>query len=172
MIKWFLSLLVVAMFVSGSDAMAGDPSHRIGAGVHYWVTLDDVDVEDVEEDGFAYLLTYQYNAGTLLSFELDLEIFPEELTGTDDNLYAPQAFILLGSTIYAGFGAGYYYYDGDFSDDPFFTLRAGLNIELLPKIHLDANVNYHLSDISDFDDIDDDIDTDTLTLGAAIRIEL
>ena len=52
--------------------------------------------------------------------------------------------------------------------DPFYALRVGLDIEVLPAIHLDINANY-LFDA--FDEIDG-ADEDSITLGAIARIAL
>ena len=46
----------------------------------------------------------------------------------------------------------------------------GLDIELLPLIHLDINANYRFEDW-DTGKIEEDIDTDTVTLGLVGRIE-
>lgn len=55
--------------------------------------------------------------------------------------------------------------------DPFFGLRAGFDIHLLPYIFLDINANYRFEDWDDISDVDEDISTDTITLGAAVRIQ-
>ncbi|OVE75626.1 hypothetical protein BVX97_04180 [bacterium E08(2017)] len=160
------------VFSFGYEATAGDAGARIGAGAHYWAYMDDIDIDNVDDDGFSYMLSLQYDTGTLLKFEANLEIYPEGLTGTDENVYAPQAYVLLGGFIYAGLGVGIGYYDGNLADDPFYVLRGGLDLELLPRIHLDINANYHFTDIGAIDDAIDNIDSDTLTIGGMVRIEL
>lgn len=172
--KRFMAVVVLVAVVCGfgCGTVMAEPSHRLGAGAHYWISMDDVEVDDVKDTGLAYMFSYQYSTGALLLFEANLEVFPEDMTGTDKNLYAPQAFILLGGAIYGGLGAGYFYYDGEFSGDPFYILRAGLNMEILPSIYLDINANYHFTDIGTIKDVGDDIDTDTLTLGAMVRFEI
>lgn len=162
---------VLAVVSTGSTAVA-ESGHRVGAGVHYWRAVSDVDVKDVDKAGMAYMVSYQYDPGALLLFEANLEIFPEEMTGTSEKLFAPQAFVLVGGAIYAGLGAGYFYYDGDFSSDPFFVLRGGLNLEILPGIFLDANLNYHFTDLGDLKHVDEKVNSDTMTIGAALRIAL
>ena len=56
-----------------------------------------------------------------------------------------------------------------FSKDPFFVLRAGLNLELLPSLFFDFNVNYRFEEWKDLQDRDTRIDSDTVMLGAALR---
>lgn len=144
--------------------------HRIGIGANYWVTLDDIefDEEKIDDDGFSFLATYQYWPG-LLGFELDLEFLPDRF---GDSAIAPQAYILVGRSIYAGAGIGINYSDSEFSDQPFFALRAGLNLELLPGIYADIYANYRFNDKKDIENEQTDIDTDTVFLGAAVRIAM
>ena len=57
-------------------------------------------------------------------------------------------------------------------NEPFFALRAGLNLELLPRIFVDISANYRFNDTAELKDEDTDIDTDTIFLGAALRFAL
>ena len=142
--------------------------HRLGGGVNYWVALEDLDEDDVDEDGFSYLFSYQYMMDWV-GVELDVELLPDRF---DEDAVAPAAWFLLGKTLYAGAGIGIVNSDGDFADEPFFALRAGLNLELLPSLYADLSVNYRFNDEADLDDDDRNIDTDTLFLGAAVRFSL
>ena len=74
--------------------------------------------------------------------------------------------------IYAGAGIGIINSDGDFADKPFFALKAGVNLELLPSTYVDISANYRFSDKEDLDDKNKNIDTDTVFLGAAFRFGL
>jgi hypothetical protein len=156
------------------SAMA-DGSHSLGFGLHYWRTIDELDVAhgDLDESGVAWVASYRYAPATLIQIEADLEVFPEGFGGADETAYAPQVYLMVGSAIYAALGVGVVY-SPDFTDDfsdPFYQLRAGLDLELLPKIHVDVNANYQFFDW-DLDTFDDNIDTDSVTLGASVRIEL
>ncbi len=139
--------------------------NRLGAGINYWVALDDVDVESVDDNGFTYFLSFQ-KRGTLLGFELNLEYAPDRF---GESAWAPQAYVIAGSGLYAAAGIGIVYSDSDFADDPFFALKAGLDLEILPEIFLDLSANYRFRDKAQFDDSASDIDTDTVFLGAAVR---
>lgn len=152
----------------GLSATAGEGNHRIGAGVNYWTSIDDVEIDDIDEDGLAYVIGYQYDAG-LLGFGVDFEMLPDRF-GEDS--YAPQAYLTLGGAIYAGAGIGIVSTDGEWADDPFFSLRAGLDLEILPSIHLDIFGQYRFESEQDLEDETTDIDTDTIYLGAALRIGL
>jgi hypothetical protein len=165
-----LMVFAVAGVLAGVPALAG--SHQIGGGVHYWKAVDDIDVDDVDEDGFSYVASYRYKPAMLLALQAEVEVFPDNFLGIEEKVYAPQAMLILGSGIYAGLGVGAYYFDGDFADEPFYILRAGLDLEVLPRVHLDLNGNYYFSDFDDLSDLEENVNSDTITLGAALRLEL
>jgi hypothetical protein len=167
-------IVIVLLFGLGSffsPAYGGD--HRLGLGGHYWKSVDDIDVssftDDIKEDGFAMVVSYQYKP-TLFGFQFDVEIADEQLTGLSKTVYSPQAFLIVGGLVYGGVGIGTHYTDGEFTDEPFYALKAGLDFELLPHLHLDINANYRF-DNWDIDKVKADVDTDTVTLGIIGRIE-
>lgn len=148
-------------------------AHRLGGGVHYWQTVDELDDAgfDIESDGLAYLVSYQYVASDYFKVEADLEIFPDGVGGIGETTYAPQGLLLLGAALYGGIGIGTFYVDNEFADEPFYMLRLGVDLEFLPNLHLDINGNYHFTDFDSIKTVDDDVDTDTITLGAILRFE-
>lgn len=155
-----LSLMLVP------QAWAGE--HRIGGGANYWVAVEDIDAEGADDDGFSYLASYQYMMD-FVGLELDVEFLPDRFGET---ALAPEAYFLIGKAIYAGAGIGIVHADGGFADEPFFALRAGLNLEILPAIFVDVSANYRFNDSADLDGEASDIDTDTVFLGAAVRFSL
>jgi hypothetical protein len=135
--------------------------HRLGAGIHYWRTVNDL-------NGVAGMLSYQYVPVGLFKIEGDLEYFPKGFGGADDTAWSPQVYLLFGSRFYAGVGAGVIYsksFDGELSD-PFYAARIGTDLVLLPHLHLDVNANYRFKDWNQIDEAD----TDTITLGAVVRV--
>lgn len=66
--------------------------HRIGGGANYWTSVDDIDLDKIDDDGFSFLASYQFWPG-LIGLELDLEIVPDQYGET---AYAPQAYALSG----------------------------------------------------------------------------
>lgn len=150
-----------------AGAMAADDDNRLGVGAHYWTTVKNIDLHNVDEDGFSFMGTYQYWP-SLIGLELDVEWFKSGFAGTDKDVYEPQAYLLVGGLIYGAAGIGAYYSDNDWGDKPFYALRAGLNLELLPRLYLDLNANYRFEDWSGLKG--SDIDSDTITVGAAARV--
>ncbi len=134
--------------------------------MNYWTALRNIDVRDVDSDGFSYLLSYQYKP-SLFGFGADFEFLPDRF-GSD--AYAPQAYVLFGSLVYAGVGAGWVYTNSSFADNPFYSLRAGLDLNLAPHLHLDLYGQYRFESRHDLQDDDRRIDTDTIFLGAAFRL--
>ena len=146
-------------------------SSRIGVGFHYWKALSDVDVDDVDEDGIGWVVSYKLVPSSLLNFQADIELLPEGYAGSDKSVFAPQVSVIAGSSLYAAVGIGMLYSDGDFSDDPFYALRAGADMQLLPKLFADINLNYRFENW-DYSEVKSNIDMDTLTVGAVVRIAL
>jgi hypothetical protein len=163
-------LLVVIVVAFGLTWLASVPaalagSHRLGGGANYWKTIDNIDT-NFDENGLSWLASYQYVPKGIFKLELDLEYYPNNLI-SDKDLWSPEAFVLLGGTLYAGVGIGVYY-DGDvFNNAPFYMLRAGLDFSILPFLSLDINANYRFEDWGDLST--SDIDTDTIRIGAVIR---
>jgi hypothetical protein len=166
--KTSISVLLFAfsLFATGIHA---EGNHAVGFGMHYWQVIEDIEVDNVEENGFSYIFAYQYDGG-LLALQAEVEVFPEDFAGAPKDVYSPQALAILGENIYVGLGIGTFYSDGEFADDPFYFFRAGIALTGLGPVTLDLNANYIFSDFGSFEG--SDIDTDTVTLGAMIRVDL
>lgn len=162
-------VLLTSIFAAAPSAMAAD-AHRFGVGANYWVALEDIEVEgkEFDEDGLSYLASYQYWP-SLLGMEVAVEFLPDRF---GESAFAPEAYLLLGKSIYCGVGVGIMYSDSKFAEEPFYALRAGLNLDILPGIYLDISGNYRFNDSAELKDENTDIDTDTVFLGAALRLAL
>lgn len=143
----------------------------LGLGARYFQTVDSLD-KPFEESGLAPLISFKMDMASLLHLQVDGVLYPDGYAGSDKDVLSPQAFLLLGSGLYAGLGVGTLYADGEFSDSPFFIARAGLDIALFPALHLDVNANYEFSEWDGINELDENVDTDTVTLGAALRFLL
>jgi hypothetical protein len=166
-----LTLIVLAA-VSGAWSTAAEGSGRLGVGVHYWRTIDEIDLDDIdiEESGLSWVASFQFGSSSMIKVQTDLEVFTSDFAGIDETLYSPQAFVLVGKSVYGGLGIGTYYFDGDFADSPFYLIRAGLDLQLAPRIYLDINGNYRFEEWKDLGEVVEEIDTDVVTLGAAVRL--
>ena len=160
-----LAVCFALVLAAAAPGFAGE--HHLGFGLHYWKAVSDL-TEGFDEDGLAAVGSYQYYPAGLLGFEFDLEYFDTGFAGSTSAVYSPQAYVLFGKALYAGVGIGSNYSSGfaDNFSDPFFAAKAGLVVPLLPRIHLDLNANYRFDDWSELGDAS----SDTVTLGAAVRL--
>lgn len=162
-----LAALCVVVALSGTTSAQQPGGHRFGGGVHYWRTIDNIRRDyRLHREGIAWIVNYQYVL-MLFNLELGVEVFPQGYYGSTQTAIAPHAFVGLSTPIYGALGMGTVTsgdLDGTFSA-PFYILRAGLNIELLPGFYLDVNGNYYFTDW----DTVEDVNTDTITLGAQAR---
>lgn len=164
----FTSTALIAAFIitAAAPAFSNDNPHRIGVGANYWTAIDDIDTDNLDDNGLSYYVSYQYWP-SLIGVEAAYEWLPDHI---GDDAMAPQAYIILGSGIYAAAGIGALYIDGEFLDDPFYAFKAGLNLELLPSLYVDISACYRFSERSDLKNDETDIDTDTVFLGGAVRL--
>ena len=162
-LSWAVGVGLLALAV-GAHAEGGV---RLGAGANYWRTLKNIDVHNVDRDGWSYVATCQYRPGWI-GIEADVEWLKIGFGGSTQDVYEPQAYLVVGKAIYGAVGIGGYYTDGDFASKPFYAFRAGLDLEVLPFLRLDINANYRFEDWSALSS--SDINTDTIFLGAAARL--
>jgi len=167
-----LNALVLAGLLAGLPLLAFEsPADiRLGLGANYWKAIDDIDDDDFDEDGLSWIVSIQFGLTEWSKLEIAVERFDEGFGGSTEDVYAPQAFLILGKGLYAGVGIGGYYSDDEWADDPFYAFRAGFVFELLPSLFLDINANYRFENWDDIDEGGTKIDSDTITLGAAVRI--
>ena len=166
-----LSLMLVSLTAVTAQVSQAENIHLLGAGVNYLQTLGDIkDAEDFDEDSLSFIASYQFQTGKLLKLELDLEMVLD-YGGSDEILWQPQGYALIGTWIYAGAGIGWGYLDGTWFNDPFYAIRAGFDLPLGERVHLDINANYRFLDSDVFDEIDS-TDADAVMFGAALRFVL
>ncbi|MBI2440433.1 MAG: outer membrane beta-barrel protein [Lentisphaerae bacterium] len=162
-------ILGLAAMAATGPAQAEQSPHQFGLGAHYWTAVKSIDANNVDKNGFSYLLSYRYHYDWL-GLEADVEWFQKGFGGAAKNVYQPQAYLILGKIIYAAAGIGGYYSDGELSDKPFYAFRAGLDLPLLGILHLDINANYRFEDWDDLSTEGKGISADTVTVGAAARL--
>ena len=171
--RGLIALLVASAgflwMASNGRAQEQERNNQVGVGVHYWTAVKSIDFNDVDKNGFSYLAMYQYHYGWV-GIEADLEWFQKGFGGSDKDVFQPQAYLILGKVVYAAAGIGGYYSEGKLADKPFYAFRVGLDIPLLPILHLDINANYRFENWDDLSTEGKSVDTDTVTLGAAVRL--
>jgi hypothetical protein len=165
----YLPLIALTLSSLPFSHVRSETGYSLGLGANYWQVIDNIEVDNVEENGFSWLIAYRYDGG-LLNVQAEVEIFPEEYAGATKDVYSPQALVSIGERLFAGVGVGIQYSNSEWAEKPYYFLRAGFSILHIGPAHLDLHANYIFSDFSALDQ--SDIDTDTATLGAMIRLDL
>ncbi len=163
-------LLTAAALILGLAAPAFAADHRIGFGVHHWQTVDDLADQGftgLDDKGTSGIVSYQYMPEGIFSFELNLEYFADGFGGSTKSAYSPQAYLLVGHGFYAGVGVGNVVSDGETSD-PFYAAKVGVDFAIVPRVSVDINANYRFDDWG----LIDNAKTDTVTLGALLRLRI
>ncbi len=158
--------LVVPVLVSTANA-----GSSIGGGIHYLHNLGDLKKNsnlDWGQDSFSLMGSYQW-AGPLLKVEADVEYIFDYLS-SGNAMWQPQAYVLVGGLIYGGAGIGIGYTDGDWQNDPFYALRAGVNLGLA-GLDLDIWASYRFQNDDDLKALTGE-DLDSLTFAAMLRFGL
>ena len=168
--KRYLSVMILTflLLIAGGAADDAECGHRIGGGIHYLRTLGSIkDNPEWDPNSVGFMVSYQYVFGSV-RLEGDLEWVPD-YGGSDKTLFQPQAWLLLGKMIYLSAGIGGSYIDGDWFDNPFYGLRAGVNLTLI-GVNFDGFTSYRFQSSNVFENIDED-DLDALTFGVLVRVE-
>lgn len=170
---FLLVAMALALGWAGVAARPAAADSSFGFGLHAWRTVKDLRSHgfgNIRRSGVSYLVSYQYIPGPLVKLELDGEYFDKGFGGSTHYAISPQAYVLVGGLVYGGLGIGTTY-SRDFSNNfssPFYAARAGLDLTLLPHLHLDVNANYRFNAWHELKGAS----TGTITLGALARLRI
>ena len=168
--KLIIVALAATLFVTEAMAAYGS-GFEIGAGATYWYSIHEATDQKFDRDGLGWMISSRLPLSDFFAIGLEVEQSPKNFVFLEKHLYLPAAYAIIGNGIYAGLGVGTYYYDGDFYGDVWYALRAGFKVPLISdSLVLDVNVNYRAENWDDMKDITDKVDTDTLMIGAALRL--
>ena len=167
--RWMSVLaVVIGMVTVCGTAQAGS---SIGGGIHYLRTLGDITDDgaiDLNQDSFSLLASIKSNMG-LITLDGQVEYVFDYL-GTDEAMWVPSAWALVGSTFYGGAGIGIGHTDGEWQTNPFYALRAGVEIPL-GGMALDGYASYQFQSGAELEDLTGE-DLDSLTFAALLRFGL
>jgi len=157
-----LCALTLAVWAVTAGAQA-----RLGGGVHYLRNLGEIKDFGYENSSMSILGSLQ--GGGLLKLEADVEyIF--DYAGTDEPMWEPSAWLLIGGPLYAGAGIGIGRFDGEWQENPFYALRAGVDVPLAGT-WLDLFSSYRFQKDQQFEELTGE-DLDSMTFGAILRFQL
>lgn len=143
----------------------------VGGGVHYLRNLGDITADgalDFNKNSVALVGSVKGSFG-LLSVEPQVG-YVFDWVGTNNSLWEPQIWGLIGGFIYGGAGIGIGYTDGDWLDDPFYAIRGGVDLPL-GGLELDAYATWRFQSSQDFKDLTGE-DLDSITFAALLRFLL
>ena len=167
---WVL-LAATLLGVCGAN-VANAGGNSIGGGLHYLHNLADIKNSsgiDWNNDSFGIIGSFQHSTAGLLKLEADVEyIF--DFAGSNKSMWIPSGWALAGHMIYGGAGIGIGHINGDWQSDPFYALRAGVNIPLT-KMNLDAFGTYQFQKDDDLKKLTGE-DLDSVTFAAVLRFNL
>lgn len=166
--RWMLALaMLIGLVTFCGTARAAS----LGAGIHYLRTLGDITDDgniDLNQDSFSLLASIKNNMG-LIKLDGQVEYIFDYL-GTDEPMWVPSAWALIGNTIYGGAGIGIGHTDGEWQTNPFYALRAGVELPL-GGMGLDAYASYQFQSGAELEDLTGE-DLDSLTFAALLRFGL
>jgi hypothetical protein len=142
---------------------------KLGLGLHYLHNLADIkNNPNIEwnSDSFGLIGSFQTSGAGLLKLEADVEyIF--DFAGSNHDMWIPSGWALAGNMIYGGAGIGIGHINGDWQSDPFYALRAGVNLPL-SKMNLDMFGTYQFQKDEDLKKLTGE-DLDSVTFAAVLR---
>ena len=165
----FSVLIAATLFLSGIGTAHADC--LVGGGIHYLRTLGDISDDgaiDLNQDSFSIIGSGMSDMG-MLKVEGQVEYIFDYL-GTGHEMWLPSAWLLAGSMIYGGAGIGIGHTDGDWQTNPFYALRAGVNVPL-GGMALDGYASYQFQSDADLKNLTGE-DLDSITFAALLRFKL
>ena len=145
--------------------------HSLGIGLHYLRNIGELDSElddgegGLDQNSFGFIGSYQFGL-PLITLEGNVEYVPDYI-GSDHGLIEPSAFILSSGLIYLGGGIGIGHIDGEWQDEPFYAIRAGVNFGL-GGLSLDTYATYRFQGDDQLEEVTGE-DLDSVTIAAVFR---
>lgn len=118
----------------------------------------------------ATVFSFKLNPRNLLQFTAEMDLLPQDLTADPESVLLPQMFVAIGDDLYAGLGTQYLIENGVLIDDPQFSLRAGVDLEILPYIFLDISADFRFDDWRELNE-EDALANGEVVWGGALRIQ-
>lgn len=164
----FTLLIVAALTLSGIGT-----AHAawLGGGIHYLRTLGDITDDgniDLNQNSVSLLASGLTDMGPL-KVEGQVE-YVFDYVGTGNEMWVPSAWVLAGGMIYGGAGIGIGYTNNEWQTNPFYALRAGVNVPL-GAMALDGYATYAFQSDADLKNLTGE-DLDSLTFAALLRFKL
>lgn len=162
--KFLILLLCAAAFAPSVRAESS-----LGVGLRYFQMTDSLPKPFKDRGGGGFINWRTYFTDWFGAMA-EVDVYVDGFAGTRNEVLSPQAFLVLGRPVYAAVGGGYLFCDGDLSDDPFLALRLGAQGPLTTWFMYDISVSYEFAEWSGVNDVDDRFESDTVVIGAGLRV--
>ena len=163
------TLVAIALLVSIVGTAQAERS--LGLGVHYLRNLGDITDDgavDLNQNSASLIGSIKSDLGPL---KLDGQVeYIFDYIGTGDEMWQPSLWLLLGGFIYGGGGMGIGYTNNEWQNNPFYALRAGVNLPL-GGLALDGYGTYQFQSDSELENLTGE-DLDSVTFAAILRFRL
>jgi len=154
-------IITLMLVIAPIMLMADESEAGFGLGLHYLKTVEDMgETSGFDSSSLGYLGVYSFGPG-MLNFELSAEYVPNYIM--DEDLFQPAAYAFIGNRIYGGLGIGIGHFKGQWANDPFFDLRAGLKISVF-----DFFASYRIQKLDEVTELETD-DFNSVTFGALFK---
>lgn len=163
----------VIVLLMGTTLMTGaaNAGGSLGGGLHYLRNLGDITDDgaiDLNQNSIGLIGSYQYD---IRMFKLEGNVeYIFDYVGTGHAMWEPSAYGLFGLgalPLYAGAGIGIGYTDDQWQQNPFYALRAGVNLPL-GQMGLDLFATYRFQSDTDLKNLTGE-DLDSLTFAGVLR---
>ncbi len=161
--------LMLSVLCSLVLAGAARAESSLGFGPRAFRTVDSL-YKPFTDSGFGGFVNWRSYWNDWAGWMAELSFYEEGFAGSKKEVLSPQAFLVLGRDLYAAVGGGYLYGDGNFSDSPFLALRAGVQGALTTWFMFDVYLGYEFAEWKGVNTIDERFESDTVVLGAGLRL--
>jgi len=160
------ALIAAALLVSAvGTARAG---RTIGGGIHYLRNLGDITnsgTVSLDQNSYSVLASIKNDLG-MLKIDGQVEYIFDHV-GTGHEMWQPSVWLLAGGMLYGGAGIGIGYTNGDWQANPFYALRAGVEVPL-GGLALDGYGTYQFQSDAELKNLTGE-DLDSVTFAAVLR---
>lgn len=160
--------ILIAIALSVPFAGTAHAERSFGVGIHYLRNLGDISDDeglDLNQNSASLLGSFKVGAGPL---KVDGQVeYIFDYIGTGNEMWQPSVWGLFGTRFYGGAGMGIGYTDNEWQTNPFYALRAGVNLPLA-KMGLDLYATYNFQSDQELETLTGE-DLDSMTFAAILR---
>lgn len=164
-----MNKFLIALACVAALAIPARADSSLGFGLRGFRTVDSLE-KPFKDTGMGGYVNWRSQWNDWFAGMVELDIYEDGFAGSRDEVLAPQAFLVVGDSLYAAVGGGILFSDGNLADAPFLALRAGVQGALTTWFMFDVSLSYEYAQWDGVNEIDERFDSDTVVLGAGLRM--